>query len=331
MNSSGVTNGSNYEGSLELHGRFWNSAPIIGGVTVVFNIIAIMMISKSKTIAQNLKVYISSLMVCDCLTGLNLTVTPIIHWLVDVPELVDVSVAIIRTLLLISILHTAGLSMDRLVSVKFPHLYALYVSRKVCILFCVCIWLLLTVFQIVVSLLTTNDPMGGQFDKTVYIIFLTLYFSCLLVYLISSRTIIQCARNHLKRLNVSRFQEQQQHGQQQGQQQGQQPVREQKVTATFRLSIVITTASGCLFALYLPVQVFIILTFIDPTRTLRVTQVFSDVSYPLLMLESLINPVLYLARFRESRKTIKQFFCPSGNDRENLSRDVVTLRTFNAS
>nr|XP_022302551.1 uncharacterized protein LOC111110367 isoform X2 [Crassostrea virginica] len=225
-----------------------------------------MMISKSKTIAQNLKVYISSLMVCDCLTGLNLTVTPIIHWLVDVPELVDVSVAIIRTLLLISILHTAGLSMDRLVSVKFPHLYALY-----------------------------------------------------------------CARNHLKRLNVIRFQEQQQHGQQQGQQQGQQPVREQKVTATFRLSIVITTASGCLFALYLPVQVFIILTFIDPTRTLRVTQVFSDVSYPLLMLESLINPVLYLARFRESRKTIKQFFCPSGNDRENLSRDVVTLRTFNAS
>lgn len=315
MNSSEILNRSEFSDKFQFYGRFWNTMPVIGIATVICNIIAITIISRSKTIVQNLKVYISSLMACDCFTGFNLVVVPIVHWLVNAPRLVDVSAAVIRTLLQISILHSAGLAVDRLVSVKYPIFYALHVNKRTCVFFCACIWFILSVNQVIVSMISSNDPMGGQFDKTVYTVFLTIYFSCLLIFLVSSKTIIQCARCHLNRQTLRL----QQH-----------PEREQQVTTTFRFSIVITTASGCLFALYLPVQVFIILTFIDPAKEMKVTRFFSDISYPLLMLESLLNPLLYIVKFRESRNLIKQFFCPSGNARENQST-VFTLRTFNVT
>lgn len=68
---------------------------VIGIVIVICNIIVIVIILRFKIIVQNLKVYISSLMVCDCFMGFNLVVVFIVYWLVNVFRLVDVSVVVI--------------------------------------------------------------------------------------------------------------------------------------------------------------------------------------------------------------------------------------------
>lgn len=297
--------------TLLLYGRYTTTMPILGAVIVAVNIVGILIISKSKTIAKNLMVYIISLMTCDLLTGLNLLVCPLIYWLFAIRQVVDQSVSIIRTLLLISILHSGGLSVDRLLSVKQPNLYQFRVNSKVCKIVCISIWSVMAAYHVIVIMLSSFYAMGGQFDTRIYIIFLSIYFSCLFLYLGSSKIIITCARNHLNRSTLRT--------------QIPDSARDQQM-ATFRLSIVITTASGFLYMFYLPAQIFVILTFIDPAREMKVTQFFLDISYPMLTLESLLNPILYLLKFRETRQTIKDFCCPS-RITSIVTRNTMTTNT----
>lgn len=297
MNSSSGSENNSSElddaGTMSLHGKFGTIYSVVGTLIVIVNVIGIALFHSSKTIFKNLQVYITSLMVCDLLIGVSLLVGPFVFWIFNSHIVVDQSTLFIRTMLLVSLLHTAGLSVDRLISVKLPNFYTFRVTSSVCMVVCFCIWILLAVYHILITVLTKNVPMSGKFDMNTYGLFLIFYLSCLFVYLISSKSIISCAREHLKRTKTNA------------------PSQEQKTANTFRLSIVIITASGFLYILYLPAQIFGALTFLDPFGEMRVTRFFMTIAYPLLTLESLLNPLMYLLRFQETRHLIKRVFCPS--------------------
>ena len=191
-----------------------------------------------------------------------------------------------------SLLLTAGLSIDRLLSIKQPKIYTFRLTLNTCIWACVCIWFMSALYNILVHALFTFYPMGGLFDVRVY----SSFFSCLF----ASWSIVVCAKEHIRRENAA----QRRFG----------PKRDQMTLDTFRFSIIITTASGLLFLLYLPSQLFALFTFIDPNRKLRATLIFQDVAYPPLLLESLLGPLVYLLRFSETRQMIRRLFCFATED-----------------
>lgn len=145
-------------------------------------------------------------------------------------------------------------------------------------------------YHILVIFLLTNAPMSGQFDMRSYGVFISIYIICLLINLISSKSIISCAWDQLKRTKTNA------------------PLQERQKSNTFRLSIVITTASGFLYILYLPAQIYTTLTFFDPFGEMKTTRFFMTMAYPLLTLESLFNPLFYMLRFKETRHLIKSVF-----------------------
>lgn len=297
VNASSGSGNNSFESKearkLELHGRYVPIWIIVGTLIIIFNVVGIVQFRRSKTIAKNLQVYIISLMACDLLIGVNLLFGPFVYWISNSLIFVDQSALFVRTMLLVSLLHTAGLSVDRLISVKLPNVYTFRVTSKICILVCLCIWTSLMLYHILMFVLATNAPLSGQFDMKSYGLFLIVYVSCLIVYLISSKSIIYCAKDHLKRTKANA------------------PLQDQQQSNTFRLSIVITTASGLLYILYLPATALGGLTLIDPSLEMKVTRLFMDISYPLVTLESLLNPLLYLLRFKETRQMVIRVFCPA--------------------
>lgn len=278
---------------LKMHGRYVPIWIFVGTLIIILNVVGIVLFRRSRTIVKNLEVYITSLMACDLLIGVNLLFGPFVFWISKSLIFVDQAALFVRTMLLVSILHTAGLSVDRLLSVKLPNVYTFWVTSRICTLVCLCIWASLMVYHILMFVLATNSPLSGQFDMKSYGLFLIVYVSCLLVYLISSKSIISCAKDHLKRIKSNA------------------PLQEQQKSNTFRLSIVITTASGFLYILYLPAQILGALTLVDPSLEMKVTRLFMDISYPLITLESLLNPLLYLLKFKETRQMIIRVFCPA--------------------
>lgn len=298
---------SNEAPKLEMHGRFVPIWIIVGTLIIILNVVGIVLFRRSRTIVKNLQVYITSLMACDLLIGVNLFFGPFVYWISNSLIFVDQAALFVRTMLLVSLLHTAGLSVDRLISIKQPNVYTFRVTSRICILVCLCIWASLMVYHILMFVLATNSPLSGQFDMKSYGLFLIVYISCLIVYLLSSKSIISCAKDHLKRTKANA------------------PLQDQQQSSTFRLSIVITTGSGFLYILYLPATTLGALTLIDPSLELKVTRLFISISYPLVTLESLLNPLLYLLRFKETRQMVIRVFCPA----RILS--IVSNFTFNTS
>lgn len=166
---------------MSLHGKFGTIYSVVGTLIVIVNVIGIALFHSSKTIVKNLQVYITSLMVCDLLIGVNLLVGPFVFWIFNSHIIVDQSTLFIRTMLLVSLLHTAGLSVDRLISIKLPNFYTFRVNSSVCMVVCFCIWILLAVYHILMTVLTKNVPMSGKFDMNTYGLFLIFYLTCLLI------------------------------------------------------------------------------------------------------------------------------------------------------
>lgn len=297
--------------NLSLHGKNQATYTIIGTLVISLNIVGIILFCKSKTIFKNLQVYIVSLMVCDLLTGFSFLLSPLAFQLSESRVVLEQTSSIVRTMLLLSLLHTAGLSIDRFISVRLPNVYNIRVTSRISTLVCLCIWTVMITYHILLIFFSTNAPMSGQFDMKSYVVFISVYIVCLLIYLTSSKSIISCARDHLKRIKANA------------------PLQEQQKSNTFRLSIVVTTASGFLYILYLPAEIYVTLTFFDPFGEMKVTRFFMAIAYPLLTIESLLNPLLYVLRFKETRQMIKRVFCQSitlfeGNTGSNTSSTTGT-------
>lgn len=203
--------------------------------------------------------------------------------------------------------------MDRLISVKLPNVYNIRVTSKICTLVCLCIWTVLITYHVLLIFLSTNAPISGQFDIKSYGVFISVYIICLLIYLISSKSIISCARDHLKCTKTNA------------------PLQEKRKSNTFRLSIVITTASGFLYILYLPAQIYTTLTFFDPFGEMKITRYLMTMAYPLLTLESLFNPLFYMLRFKETRHLIKRILCRSIIMSENSTGNTSSTGTHEKS
>lgn len=155
--SSGSGNNSselNDAGNISLHGQFGMIFSVVGTLIVIVNVIGIALFYSSKTIVKNLRVYITSLMVCDLLIGVNLLLGPFVFWISNSSIVVDQSTLFVRTMLLVSLLHTAGLAVDRLISIKLPNFYTFRVTSSICMVVCFCIWILLAVYHILMTVLT---------------------------------------------------------------------------------------------------------------------------------------------------------------------------------
>ena len=278
-----------------MYGRYAVVMFIIGILIMLLNIIGIKLVNNSKTIVKNLQVYISSLMACDFFIGFNISLSPLTFWFFRSRFVVDLFSSIVRSFVISSLLHTAVLSMDRLLSIKQPNFYTLRITPKICVGLCACIWFVAALYSIMAHALVPFYPMNGQFDVGVYSSFMVIYFSCLFVYVGCSRSIIVCAKEHIRRNNIAPWLVV--------------PTREQQNLDNLRLSIIVTTASGFLFILYLPAQIFAFLTFIDSDRKFKVTVLFQDLAFPFFVMESLLGPLLYLLRFRETRQMIKRLCC----------------------
>lgn len=314
MNSSlWFGNISSNAGNLSLHGKNGAIYTIIGALIVFLNVVGITLFCKSKTIFKNLQVYITSLMVCDLLTGFSFLLSPLAFQLSKSRVVLEQFSLIVRTMLLVSVFHTAGLSMDRLISVKLPNVYNIRVTSKICTLVCLCIWTVLITYHVLLIFLSTNAPISGQFDIKSYGVFISVYIICLLIYLISSKSIISCARDHLKCTKTNA------------------PLQERRKSNTFRLSIVITTASGFLYILYLPAQIYTTLTFFYPFGEMKITRYLMTMAYPLLTLESLFNPLFYMLRFKETRHLIKRILCRSIIMSENSTGNTSSTGTHEKS
>ena len=225
-----------------MYGRYAVVMFIIGILIMLLNIIGIKLVNNSKTIVKNLQVYISSLMACDFFIGFNISLSPLTFWFFGSRFVVDLFSSIVRSFVISSLLHTAVLSMDRLLSIKQPNFYTLRITPRICVGLCACIWFVAALYSITAHALVPFYPMNGQFDVGVYSSFMVIYFSCLFVYVGCSRSIIVCAKEHIRRNNIAPWLVV--------------PTREQQNLDTFRLSIIVTTASGFLFILYLPAQIF---------------------------------------------------------------------------
>lgn len=123
---------------LKMHGRYVPIWIFVGTLIIILNVVGIVLFRRSRTIVKNLEVYITSLMACDLLIGVNLLFGPFVFWISNSLIFVDQAALFVRTMLLVSILHTAGLSVDRLISVKLPNVYTFWVTSRICTLVCLC-------------------------------------------------------------------------------------------------------------------------------------------------------------------------------------------------
>ena len=299
------------EASPLLYGRYGYSLIIIGAVAMFVDVICMHLVRKSKTIFKNLQVYIISLMACYFFVAFSFTLAPLGFLLFKSTFAIDLGVSFGRSVVISSLLHTAVLSLDRLLSIKQPNFYSFRVTPRICYGVCFCIWFVSALNNIVVHAFVTFQPVGGRFNVGVYSSFVFVYFSCLFVYIGSSRSIIVCAKKHIRRENVI--------------QRIVGAPRDSQNLETFRLSIIITTASGFLYLLYLPSQLFALFTFFDPYRKLKTTLFLQNIAFPSYLLESLLGPLLYLVRFRETRQMLKSLCCFSNEDAV-VSRDTSIER-----
>lgn len=134
--------------NLSLHGKNGATYTIIGTLVISLNIVSITLFCKSETIFKNLQVYIVSLMVCDLLTGFSFLLSPLAFQLSESRVVLEQTSSIVRTMLLLSLLHTAGLSIDWFISVKLPNVYKIRVTSRISTLVCLCIWTFMITYHI---------------------------------------------------------------------------------------------------------------------------------------------------------------------------------------
>ena len=190
------------EASPLLYGRYGYSLIIIGAVAMFVDVICMRLVRKSKTIFKNLQVYIISLMACYFFVAFSFTLAPLGFLLFKSTFAIDLGVSFGRSVVISSLLHTAVLSLDRLLSIKLPNFYSFPVTPRICYGVCFCIWFVSALNNIVVHAFVTFQPVGGRFNVGVYSSFVFVYFSCLLVYIGSSRSIIVCAKEHIRQKNT---------------------------------------------------------------------------------------------------------------------------------
>lgn len=77
---------------------------------------------------------------------------------IRVPSRLEQTSSVVRTMLLLSLLHTAGLSIDRFISVKLPNVYNIRVTSRISTLVCLCIWTVMITYHILLIFLSTNAP-----------------------------------------------------------------------------------------------------------------------------------------------------------------------------
>ena len=158
-----------------MYGQYGFATTIIGTIILFLNIIGMHLVRKSKTIFENLQVYIISLMACYFFIGLCFPTSPIVLWLSNSHSTVNIIMSVVRYFVISSLLLTAGLTIDRLLSIKQPNFYTSRVTLNTYIWVCVCIWSMSALYNILVHALFTFYPMGGLFDVRVY----SSFFSCL--------------------------------------------------------------------------------------------------------------------------------------------------------
>lgn len=175
VSSENSSSSASEEVSPSLYGRYGFATTIIGTIILFLNIIGMHLVRKSKTIFKNLQLYIISLVACYFFIGLCFSTSPIVLWLSDSHSTVNIITSVVRYFVISSLLLTAGLSIDRLLSIKQPNFYTSRVTLNTCIWACVCIWFMSALYNILVHALFTFYPMGGLFDVRVY----SSFFSCL--------------------------------------------------------------------------------------------------------------------------------------------------------
>ena len=203
VSSENSSSSASEEVSPSLYGRYGFATTIIGTIILFLNIIGMHLVRKSKSIFSNLQVYIISLMACYFFIGLCFSTSPIVLWLSNSHSTVNIITPVVRYFVISSLLLTAGLSIDRLLSIKQPNFYTFRVTLNTCIWACVCIWFMSALYNILVHALFTFYPMGGLFDVRAYSSSMCIYFNCLFVYVGSSRSIVVCAREHIRRENAA--------------------------------------------------------------------------------------------------------------------------------
>ena len=147
---------------------------------------------------------------------------------------VNIITSVVRYFVISSLLLTAGVSIDRLLSIKQPNFYTFWVTLNTLYMY---VFVFGSCLHCTISLSTLS--MDALFDIRVYSSFMCIYFSCLFVYVGSSRSIAVCAREHIRRENAA----QRRFG----------PKRDQMTLDTFRLSIINTTARDfCFYCTFRP-------------------------------------------------------------------------------
>lgn len=276
-----------------------------GILLVVTNGVGIYFMYTSKTIAEQIRTMIFHLSLSDALLGVFATISCIINRIYHfVPS--NWTPVIGKFVVLISLVFTAALSLDRMLSVSYPNWYLLHVTQEKTLLVCRIIWLSFAGIVVLLIFLLVYEV--NYLQQTCDLVSIIIYIVTTATVANSSCRIYKHGYQQFRRLHVFGN-------------------KKPKHFLLNNYKATITLLSLCLsmIILYLPLVAFNLIRIINlemyqQTMNIRILQVSRNIA----LLNHFINPFQYIFRFKECRERIFYFMfpccCPS---QENKKRNDI--------
>ncbi|OWF42698.1 Adrenocorticotropic hormone receptor [Mizuhopecten yessoensis] len=292
---------------------------VISISVVLPNAVALVSMSRTRGIPQNIKIPAMNLIICDVLSGISLIVRIILRIsIVEIPPHASCFIQSSWTLTtgFGSMLIVATIAIDRCICLYFENAYITKVTVRKVILCQLATWVLALFYSVVILVDHVPDytdvrcfnpyigPFGRSLQLTVGITFRSLAF---IAYCLIYMRIKQMVKADLS--------------------------RGIKAKGTFKTTYKLVLIGVIFHVMYFPFLCYNIYLIIYPELTQR-TETFLVISSSLGLLNGCVNPFVYAWRFPECRLEVKKiifFFNRNVKDAENEKRKRILVSFLDVS
>jgi len=261
-----------------------------GLLLVVTNGVGIYFMYTSKTIAEQIRTMVFHLSLSDAVLGVFASISCIMNRIYQfVPN--NWTSVIGKFIVLISLVFTAALSLDRMLSVSYPNWYLLHVTQEKTPLVCRIIWLSFAGIFVLLMFLLVFEV--SYLQQTCDLVSIIVYLATTTTVANSSCRIYKHGYKQVQRLQVFGN-------------------KKPKHFLLNNYKATITLLSLCLsmIILYLPLVAFNFIRIIDLELYQNMNYRILQVARNFALLNHFINPFQYIFRFKECRERILYFMFP---------------------
>ena len=279
---------------------YFASCFVLGAIIMIENSLTIILVCRFSNLRTKTNAILTSLAVVDFLTGLALTMQPFLVCYLPVKVRCELLLLSTLFLLISSVFHLMAVTLDRYVAILYPLHYHAYFTRSrvtLCLMAC---WIVPATTFGILAILTFIEKYETKFDKCFLLqIPAFIAYTCLSILLFSILMIMT--------LYICIFREiHKQH----------RLIQAQTLPANGNIKSEVKTSRtlfltvGCFILCWLPMIVLILVGLVDKETIPVIYHLhkLTDFARLLAILNSGMNPLIYIIRMKQFRMAYNQLF-----------------------